>query len=44
MLAQMQKLFDDDAAPNPHRLVRHRADGSPKTNTDDNDDLRIDAI
>lgn len=26
--------------PNPHNLVWHRADGSPMTNTDDNDALR----
>ncbi|MCC2032601.1 tyrosine-type recombinase/integrase [Microbacterium allomyrinae] len=37
---QLQKVFEGDDAPNPHGLVWHRADGSPKTNTDDNDDLR----
>lgn len=36
---QLQKLFDGDGAPNPHALVWHRADGSPKTDTDDNNDL-----
>lgn len=37
---QLQKVFEGDDAPNPHGLVWHRADGSPKTNTDDNNDLR----
>ena len=37
---QLLRLFEGDDSPNPHSLVWHRADGSPKTNTDDNDDLR----
>ena len=38
--AQLEDLFDDEQTPNPHGLVWHRADGSPKTNADDNNDLR----
>lgn len=37
---QLQSAAQADNAPNPHSLVWHRADGSPKTNTDDNRDLR----
>lgn len=38
--AQLQALSDAQSAPNPHGLVWPRATGSPKTNTDDNNDLR----
>ena len=39
MVSQLQVLADADT-PNPHGLVWHRSDGSPKTNADDNADLR----
>lgn len=37
---QLQKLRRSDDGPNPYGLVWHRANGAPKTNTDDNDHLR----
>lgn len=37
---QLRAVLAEDRGPNPHRLVWHRANGSPKTNDDDNDDLR----
>lgn len=37
---QLAALKEADKGPNPHGLVWHRANGSPKTNTDDNNDLR----
>lgn len=39
MVSQLRVLADADT-PNPHGLVWHRSDGSPKTNADDNADLR----
>ncbi|GAA3921361.1 tyrosine-type recombinase/integrase [Microbacterium invictum] len=39
-LKQLQDVAQFAVTPNPHSLVWHRADGSPKTNTDDNQDLR----
>ena len=41
MVEQLRILEDAEDSPNPHGLVWHRADGSPKTNADDNDDLRV---
>lgn len=40
LMDQLTRVRDADAGPNPHGLVWHRADGSPKTNGDDNEDLR----
>ena len=40
LVSQLQALADSDAI-NPHGLVWHRADGSPKTNADDNHDLGL---
>ena len=40
MVSQLQVLADADT-PNPHGLVWHRSDGSPKTNADDNADLDV---
>ncbi len=40
MVSQLQMLADADT-PNPHGLVWHRSDGSPKTNADDNADLDV---
>jgi hypothetical protein len=40
LVSQLQMLADSDAR-NPHGLVWHRADGSPKTNADDNEDLGV---
>ncbi|MGC5172037.1 tyrosine-type recombinase/integrase [Microbacterium sp. DT81.1] len=37
---QIRSLADSGTAPNSHGLVWHRANGSPKTNADDNEDLR----
>src|SRR5690349_22130547 len=39
---QLQVHANSDVAPNPHDLVWHRPDGSPKTNSDDNKALRSD--
>lgn len=38
---QLRALTEIDDVPNPHGLVWRRADGSPKTNADDNQDLRV---
>jgi integrase len=40
VVAQLRKLHDTDDGPNPYGLVWHRPNGSPQTNTDDNDHLR----
>ncbi|WP_448256133.1 tyrosine-type recombinase/integrase [Microbacterium aurum] len=40
MTTQLLKLRTAERGENPHGLVWHRSDGSPKTNTDDNNDLR----
>ncbi len=40
-IEQLQALSISDNAPNPHGLVWHRANGSPKTNPDDNEDLQL---
>jgi len=40
MIEQLRIQADADTSPNPHGLVWPRTDGSPKTNTDDNEDLR----
>lgn len=37
---QLERVLDDDQLPNPHGLIWHRTNGSPKTNDDDNGDLR----
>lgn len=39
MVAQLRALVANDTL-NPHGLVWHRGDGTPKTNADDNEDLR----
>lgn len=39
-IKQLRAHRDADLGPNPHGLIWHRANGSPKTNTDDNTDLR----
>ena len=40
MIEQLRIHADADASANPHDLVWPRPDGSPRTNTDDNEDLR----
>lgn len=40
VVEQLKKLKDADTGPNPHGLVWHRPNGSPMTNTDDNNHLR----
>lgn len=37
----LRSHIEQDKGPNPHRLVWHRADGSPLTNSDSNDAFRI---
>ena len=44
LIDQLRKLKEADGGPNPHGLVWHRGDGSPKTNSDDNDDLRASLV
>lgn len=39
-IEQLSRLRAEDISPNPHGLVWRREDGSPRTNTDDNDSLR----
>lgn len=40
MVEQLSGLRVRDASPNPHGLVWHKESGAPKTNADDNQDLR----
>lgn len=40
IVTQLRAAAQVEGAPNPHGLVWHRSDGSPKTNVDDNEDLR----
>lgn len=40
VVSQLRALRESGATFNPHGLIWHREDGSPKTNVDDNDHLR----